>query len=427
MTVKYFNIDQGIIRSLIRARKLSNVQIAKRLNVSTKTIQRWTNGTVLRIRAEVLNDLAEILSTTPAELIVKDQDTVRVKPANKLVKSITTDDYFLHVRATEDWHNYIETLQSIALEELPNLQEIKVIKCLGAAYLYLGILHSAKEHLDKARMKALNFKKHEVLIEIYAWFAFYEEMKGGMQECFRWIEDAEKLVGDETSERSRGLLDFFKGTLLLSADRLSEAEPVLRRALRRAHNKGHSDGVRVAIVYPYLGWLYLRQRRFAKARAVFARSLEFAIRAGWPKGVAISKMALAIVEGILLNQTGVPARTLGKAKRYYELTPFRALESRFEQLQFFYGVAIGDFDHAAKYLAERKRLARSIPLRSAHLTLDSLFLAKLQSKNLSEESVEQARLAFQKNGLHAAIEILNWLQSVSKIECEDFLGKYRFY
>lgn len=115
------------------------------------------------------------------------------------------------------------------------------------------------------------------------------EWQGRYVEAERLFKRLVALVELENSPRIvRGL--YAMAVLYIKWDRLSEAEPLLGRALAIAEGIPGMEGTEaIATLWTYLGKLYAAQRRYAEAESLLRRALEIHERTG---GLWLSLQAL---------------------------------------------------------------------------------------------------------------------------------------
>lgn len=95
------------IRELRKAKKITQIEMAKKLHTTKQTISKYEKGIVTNIPSDRLEDMARMLDTTPEYILGWKEASVSEKEKSDVISDITDrmfdDDAFLSV--VESLHN----------------------------------------------------------------------------------------------------------------------------------------------------------------------------------------------------------------------------------------------------------------------------------------------------------------------------------
>lgn len=429
MPLKYFELDRFILKNLLREKNISHGQAARRLKISTKSIQRWINGTTRRIRSDRLNQLSEYLSVESSRLVLGDiENDLRIKRSNELILHFTSHESQMRVWADEDWKKYIKALKEIAVRDLSTYQEMIVLKRIGFCFLGMGSLKTAVHYLKKAKLKAKKLNHADELIRTKSLLALCDGLNGNFKKAYEQISEAEKYLAQATS-LGRSVLYYCKGRVLLSNGCYLAAEKDLRKAASLALQTAEKNYLWPATAYLYLAWTYLRMKNYPEAHRSFGRSLDLATTSGWPYGIAVATLGMEVVKSLLHLSHEKNHNILKKVKRYFKLVQVPAIDTRFRQLLLAYSILIENFEEARKALSERKTPYRRSKLFYSYYILDSLLLSKVMddSESVSGKDVKRASDFFRKHRMQSELDCLKWLSTKRKVDKIQFFQLFSFF
>ncbi|MFS4458707.1 helix-turn-helix domain-containing protein [Bdellovibrio sp. HCB2-146] len=428
MGTEFFELCHETLSSLLKEKELTQAELAHRLSISKKTIQRWVNRTTRRVSHDTLTQLATALGTT-AEKLIRSAEKIQVRPYNTGLKELTSEEYLLKVRLTADWASYRRILASYIADDLPSQQQAVLFKNLGIASLYLGKLRAGKTYLEKSISIAKTLGDRDTKSLSYSWLAVREELNGNLHEASMLVQKAESLLSAKSCAITISTFHFLKGRLFFHSEKYDQAIVSMKQAIIESY-KSETPGVLLmtAVFYLHLTWVYLRQRDLQNATIALNRVQRLAEKIGWVRGQAIIHLSYATISLLKNEYCPLAKGRVKKGRSLNKLAPRRPLDSRLEQLEFIHHIANGDFEKAKDVALMRLSWAQPCQLYTSYAILDCLFLSKLSPQILVVRAslVEKAQRVFRENQLQESTEAIEFLLSAPSITIEDFLNRYLF-
>lgn len=427
MKMDLVEIDANLLRNFIEAQGLSHSSLAGTLKVTTKTIQRWLNGSVRRLKPETLQSLAKALGVLP-ERLSRSQVVLSNRPIDRSLEELCSEHFYKRVRASNEWESYSRILKSYLHKDLRSSQQMVLHKHLGQTSLFLGELRSGKSHLDKALEIAHALHNIDEQIFILNWLAIRSELVGNILLAMDYFKKSEELLPKTDNLACVADLYFKKGRVLFHLEHQEESVRLIRESIWLDYKRGSQNQVMISVKYFQLGGNYLRARDLKKAKVAFMRNLRCAEKAGWVRGQAYTYFCLGIIRLLEGDDYSEVRAHVGKAKRLRDNSHFHRLDTKVEQFEFFYCMANDLPEEAKNLLVKRMALVRPSRMHFAFAVLDSMFLGRRYPEHfrIRQTLVEKAKELFIKNGLKEALALLEYLNSVKSISKEDFIKRYRF-
>jgi transcriptional regulator with XRE-family HTH domain len=424
---EFFELCHESLAVLLKERNLSQAELAHRLDMSKKTVQRWINRTTRRISAETLHQLAEALGTQ-AERLTRSTEKIQIRPFNAGLKELTTEEYLIRVRLNCDWHSYQKILLSFPAQEIPSLQQVLLFKNLGVANIYLGKLRAAKTYLQKSLAVAKTLDDESNQAMIYSWLAIREALIGNLSEAFLNIQKAEEKLPANAKSIVKSTFYFIKGRIFFHAENTTEAKMWVRKAIRENYHAPEGSLRVTAVFYAHLAWVYLRDHDLHNARIALRRTQFYAEKIGWVRGVAIAHTSLAFIDRLKNLDSSDLAPNLRRGRQLYKSSQGLPLDMRLEQVEFILSLLNEDYEKAKIWAQRRLTASQATPIFLAYAILDVLFLTKLNPGifQLRPSLIEKAQAVFSDNSLTKSVASLDFLLSKKSITREDFIKHYIF-
>lgn len=424
---EFFELCHESLAVLLKERNLSQAELAHRLRMSKKTVQRWINRTTRRISAETLEQLAQVLGA-PTERLTRTSEKIQIRPFHAGLKELTTEDYLIRVRISGEWESYLKILQSFPIDEIPTQQQALVYKNIGIANIYLGKLRAAKNSLQKSVSLAQTMQDDEMQVLAHSWLALRDELYGSPSEAKENLDKAESLLTSDSRPIVKAVFYFLKGRVLYHGENNAEAHKYIRMAISETY-KAPEGSLRItAIYYMHLSWAHLRDKDYNKAKNSLRRVRFYAEKTGWVRGQAISYLTSAILDSQVNPECPKLMQSLKKGRGLYRSAKEFPLETQLEQAEFVLSVLSQNFEKAKTFVQKRITASQSSPLLTAHAIMDAMFLNRLCPGIfvLRPSIIEKAEKLFAANNLTHSTRNLNYLLGTEKITREDFIKNYIF-
>ncbi|WP_155723889.1 helix-turn-helix domain-containing protein [Bdellovibrio bacteriovorus] len=393
MATESFSLCHDTLNSLFREKGLSQIAVAEKLHISTKTVQRWSNRTARRIRAELLTDLAAFLEV-PAEQLIKNTESFKMRPHDPLLEELLHDSYLQMIRATDNWDGYLRMLRSFQNEDLPSSQALGLFLNMGIATLHVGQMRASRFYLQKGHDLAVTLNDSKALARSHIWSAFREEQAGNLSIALLHLEKAQSFLKSTSSYSLEADLHFCYGRIHAHLRNFHVARTAFRKSLLISVTQKLTT--RAAVTYTELAYLQFKFGFYKHATLSFQRALKNAQISGWAHGISVARVGLNLIHSI-------------KAKtRFPQLTKNlmvanTKVDGRLEDLLFQGALLNGDIESANKIVLARIKKSRATPLHFAYAILDAHILSAKNPQNyvLRESLLAKARDTLKRNGIPA--------------------------
>jgi DNA-binding Xre family transcriptional regulator len=195
-------IDREQLSKLINDQSIKHSWLASKISVSEKTLTRWLNGDVTRIRVSNLRKLAQALNAN-ADLLVASSE-VDLYPSRKnrdiLVNELHSDSLLYELLMSSKIRLAISLIKSTFHSKLPSAIIASFYTKLG----YAAIIHrkqkTAKKYIEKALVKAQLSGNEEVMFSVNLAFAIMYFLDCDYEQCRNQLilcEQKEEHAGQE--------------------------------------------------------------------------------------------------------------------------------------------------------------------------------------------------------------------------------------
>ncbi len=428
MTTELIEIDSEALALFLDKKNLARQEFALKLGISTKTIQRWLNGSVRRVRPETLGRMAHVLETTPDQLR-KSSIPLELRPINRALEEICRDSFLSRIRATDEYASYLKLLKAFNPQELCSAQRMTLYMHIGFTSFFLGKIRASRLYLDEALKTAQSLNNPGKIVSTLTWSALREQTSGSSDLALSMIEEAESyLPYIQDLPRTHAEFLFRKGYVLYHRENFEDAIPLLRESILIEHKQPALNFFLLGMRYFHLSECYLRTRNFPKARAALLRTGRIAEKAGWVRGQCYSNYSVGIID-IFQNKDCQSVRSsFNKARTLRSCTPAERINIKPEQREFIYLLIKGQLNDARNLIMSSIRLNRRYAHFFACSVLDGLFLQKFapHAFSLRRSLIDRATNHFEKNNMQNSLTALRELQSREKITLPELLELYVF-
>ncbi|MDG0817571.1 helix-turn-helix domain-containing protein [Bdellovibrio svalbardensis] len=421
-------IDQNELRALLQARGFTRYDLAKKLNMSTKTVQRWLNATVRRIRMDTLEKLALALDVKPEQL-KKHTTSISTRATNRAIEELCSQHFIRKVHTSEDWENFLAILKTFCPNSLSSEQRLKLFKHIGISSLHLRKYRACKLYLNEAASiaKALDLPIEN--LDILNWLAIREQCVGNFVEAALYFQIAEELLIQVKCSKVHAFYYHKKARLLHHTESYQESIVCNKKSLALEYQ--HNDKpnmLSVSCKYFLLGTTYMHIKNYSKARVMFLRNIRAAEKAGWVQGCGLGHFYLGIISKLSGQNPQLIRSHFGKARTLNHFTSEKKNDPRLEKVEFLNLIFNGRFEEAKQNLNLRLKKNRNSRLHFSYAILDCLFLQKLQPGLLAvrESHVEVAEEFFSKNKMKHSAQLLETMKKRRTITEQELLDCYPF-
>ncbi|WP_413584811.1 hypothetical protein [Bdellovibrio sp. HCB274] len=428
MGSEFVEIDGDALKELLQSKLLSRFDLAVQLRVSPKTVQRWLNHTILKVKPDTIERIAEVLAVDPNS-IRRNRHNLKIRPVNKALAEFCSEKHFDQVRLKDNWQHFRQVLKGVKLEELPSEQQMEVCRNIGISSFYLGKFRSATLYLKNALRLAESLSQNEMRANILVWKARLNETLGDFPKSLSFLETAETFFSEATRLSVIAEHSYVLGRVHMHQGRNEEAVLELRRGIMlsyRQQSKRH--GLLIAWSYVMLTYVYFRLKDYRRAEVTVRRLGRSAERLGWSRGLVLANYYQGILAAFQGQNPEISRQAFGKARATLRATEIDRFCPQLAQAAFIYHILTGRHEEAKASMVDRLHKTRHATHLWSQAVLDGLLLAKLSPgmNTVRGSMVEAAKDHFQTYQVELPLELMNRLQGRSGISAKEIPDFYYF-
>lgn len=180
----------------IHERNIKHAWLAQSVNVSEKTLTRWLNGDVKRVRHSNLKKLADVLDCELSELVAVSEAEQYPSEKNRdiLVNELYNDSLLYELIMSSKVRLAISLIKSTFHSMLPSAITASFYTKLGYAALIHRKQKTAKKYFDKAALKAESTDHSEVLFSVNLAFAIMYFIDCEYAKCYLYLQRCESDI-----------------------------------------------------------------------------------------------------------------------------------------------------------------------------------------------------------------------------------------
>jgi transcriptional regulator with XRE-family HTH domain len=427
MAVEFIEINHAALRQILQTNGLAQSELARELNVTTKTIQRWLNGSVKKIKSDTFQQMERFLGTSGYQIRRHDQE-ISTGPLDPSLQILCDQYFYQRVRCNYDWHGYKQALKAYLKLDLPTAQRISAYKQIGASSMHMGEVQSARYYFDKALKLAEITEDIDEQIFILTWLGTHAVLKSNLQQGHVFFQKSERLLDQTTTPACKANYHFLYGSLLHYSEKYEDAVYHLRKSLRISLTARTPAEFVDAVKYFHLIGVYLRTRDYNLAAVAIHRNTKNAQRCSWIYGLAYNHFADLVVKVLQQQSPADLAEQIKAGRRLRNLSQYHHIDCRIDQLEYFLYLSSDRIEDAKNHLKKRFFKNRRSPLHFSRTVLDALFLQKLypQQYTVRQSFIEKAEQQFARNNLQNSKRLLTALLGPAKFEKQELLAMFPF-
>lgn len=429
MNTELIEIDPAALRKLLEAHSLSRIEFAEKLGISTKTVQRWINESVRRVRPDTLEKMAAVFQTKPDELR-KNSVPIEFRPINRALEEICSENFLNRIRAGDEFPSYLKLLKSFNPSELCSAQKLTLYIHIGLTSFHLQKTKSSRMYFDEALKIANCLNEPEKAISILTWSALRENFSGNHKEAEGLIELSETYLAQTKGSLSARCEHIFrKAQIFYQNENSAAAVPLLREAILLEYKiRPVIDAYKLGIKYFHLSECYLRMRDYANAERALLKTYKMSEKCGWVRGQSYSHYSLAIIKLFKGEDLEQVRFSMNKARQLKAFTGPQRINTKAEHREFIYLIGKEKYDEAKALVLLNIRNSRRYSYFLSYAILDGLFLTKIapQHFQMRPSLIARAEDYFRRNNLPQSLKTLENLKNREFISYQDILELYVF-
>ncbi|WP_340596720.1 helix-turn-helix transcriptional regulator [Bdellovibrio sp. GT3] len=428
MGSEFVEIDGDALKELLRSKQLTRFDLAAQLSVSTKTVQRWLNHTIMKVKPETVERIGGVLDVCPST-IRRDLPNLKIRPVNKALAEFCSEKHFDQTRLKDTWSSYRQVLKGVKLETLPSEQQMVVCRNIGISSFYLGKFRSAKLYLNKSYKIAESLSKDEIRANILVWMARLNETLGEFPKALSELDSSAGFFSEETRLSIVAEHSYVLGRVHMHQGKNDEAILELRRGILLSYQQRSRDlGLLIAWSYVMLMYIYLRVKDYSQAEVTVRRLKRTAEILGWSRGLLLTNY----FQGMLAVFTGKSAEQsreyFGKARATQRASQIDRFCPQLAQAEFIYFVLTGRYDEARVSMVQRLYKTRHATHLWAAAVLDGVLLAKVHPgmNTVRASMIAAAKEHFELHQVQRPLQLLEQLQNRSEVSIQEVSDFYYF-
>ncbi|WP_413582132.1 helix-turn-helix domain-containing protein [Bdellovibrio sp. HCB288] len=427
MGSEFVEIDGEVLNTLLQQRRLSRFDLAVKMQVTTKTVQRWLNCTIRRVKPDTLEKLAGILKVCPSQ-IRRASPHVKLRPWNKSLIEFCSERNFDQVRLTDSWGRFREVLKAVKMDTLPSEQQMVVYRNLAVSSFYLGKFTATKIWLERAGQIAQSHSLNESLADILVWKARLQETLGDYDKSIHYLQLSKDLFGSVKKLSIFAEHSYVQGRICLHKGEHAEAIREFRRGVLVSHRQHSRHAHLVGWSHLLLFQTYLRLKDYKKAQVTIKRMLKMAERIGWSRGVLIAYYYSGFIVQFSGGSIEDSQHCYGRARAIKRIMNWERYCPLASQAEFLYFILTGRYQEAKKNLDVRLFKARHAEHYWAGIVLDGVLLSRLnpEAPAIRNSMIARAKKFYESRNVSRPLELLAQLQEKKMISPEQIVDYYYF-
>ncbi|KHD89328.1 MAG: hypothetical protein OM95_04170 [Bdellovibrio sp. ArHS] len=363
----------------MESRNLSAQSLALALAVAPKTVQRWLNGRVRRIRIESADQIAAILKMEKKDFL-REGPPISISCRNESVDILLSDRCVQVFSVADKMDLYVKLLRSFSLNMLPSEQRADVLLQKGVVALRFMRSRSATTSLNEAQSIYRAIKNYSGQVDCLNTWTQVDNLLGHFEEAMKKSVEAENLISVFDLADKKPELLHHRALLFVQGNRFSEAVELLKEALKLEFRKEAVDWISQARRYKDLAEVFRLLKDYGSALKYSLRSQKLSERCGYFRGKINAHFQLSLIYFFKKNYTESfqHLRSAQAAEKYVSEKDLDVFNLR---VLFFWHLKMKDFGAARENVFKRITFSRSVRAVQALAKLDYLLLSKI-SKGL---------------------------------------------
>lgn len=364
-------INAEALRIQLKKQKMSQTELAAHLGVNVKTVQRWVNGHVSKVKIQTVEQVSQLLKCSKDEISCPVK-IVSVGSKNKILEELFSQEIVQALNSTKQWNSYLKLLKEFEDIALPTEQESQLFCYLGYIQYQLGFYRSAKKYFSRAVAKAEALQSNPMIIRAKCYASSTLLMLGEIQQALKILEEAEKLNQVEDDMYLQSEICYRKAKVYLTRNDFGAANALLRRSIFLELRSCSYKSRGLSLKYIQLARLELRCHRYDRAWRFYVRAEAHAHKWNMRTNEAVANYGKAIVS--LLNKKSYEAsQFLKKARLLAGGLSEIEKNQKFLQIEFMFAMYQKDYQRCSEVLTMRYRMNR----RSKILVVNTVKMATL--------------------------------------------------
>ncbi|WP_415064358.1 helix-turn-helix domain-containing protein [Bdellovibrio sp.] len=374
----YAQLNSEALKLRLKDQDITQAELAERLEVNIKTVQRWVNGHVTKVKTETAQKMSEILKCSLEEIIFPEK-TVRVLVKNKVLEQLFSKDIVRALHSTKRWDSYLSILKEFENSPLPTEQEAQLFMHIGYIKYQLGLYRSSKRYLNKALEAAEAVQNVRMIVHVLCYQSSNFLMLGEVDEAVSALEKALKLSEDASQTALLSEILYRKSKIYLTKNDFVTANTLLRQSIALELRATQSARRGLALKYIQLARLEIRRKNFSLARKYYRRAEMHARRSNFRITEAVAHYGHALT-ALLFNDNVLAQKHLRRARQLVGGRAEIQKNQKLLQIEFMFALHDKNYALCQKILQLRYSLNRRSKLLVVNTVKMALLLERVSKK-----------------------------------------------
>lgn len=374
----YAQLNSEALKLRIKNQDVTQAELAEFLEVNIKTVQRWVNGHVTKVKSETAQKMSEFLKCTLEEITFPEK-TVRLLVKNKVLEELFSKDIVRALHSTKKWDSYLNILKEFEGLPLPTEQEAKLLMHIGYIKYQLGLFRSAKRYLLKALMSARAVQDSRMIVHILCYQSSTFLMLGEISEAVKALEEALDLTESNPNTSLQSEILYRKAKIYLTKNDFATANTLLRKSIALELRAKHTARRGIALKYIQLARLEIRRKEFSVARKYYRRAELHARRSNYRTTEAVAHYGQALM-ALLSNETDLAQSHVRRARQLAGGKSEIQKNQKLLQIEFMFAIHDKNYPLCQRILQLRYSLNRRSKLLVVNTVKMALILERVSKK-----------------------------------------------
>ncbi|KHD88362.1 MAG: hypothetical protein OM95_09480 [Bdellovibrio sp. ArHS] len=365
----YSQLNSDALKQKISLREVTQTQLAEFLAVNIKTVQRWVNGHVTKVKTETVQRMSDFLQC-PIDEITFPEKTVRVLVKNKILDELFSKDIVRALHSTKKWDSYLNILKEFEGVPLPTDQEAQLFMHIGYIKYQLGLYRSAKRYLQKALALSRAVQDSRMTVHVLCYQSSTFLMLGEISEATQSLEQALQVLQDTPNSLLRSEVLYRQAKIHLAQNDFMMANSLLRKSIALELRTRHSPRRGISLKYIQLARLEIRRKNFSQSGKYYHRAEWHARRSNFRITEAVAHYGQALV-AFHFEDASMARKHLERARQLAGGKSEIQKNQKLLQIEFIFAIREKNFALCQKILQLRYSLNR----RSKLLVVNTVKMA----------------------------------------------------
>ena len=382
-------IDPDLLKQKLIEKNLRHIDVANKLKINSKTVQRWVNGYVTRTNIETVRELTRILKCDLQE-ICQSLVVAEDRPTNAVLKTLLSPPTLRTFRNTEEYLILLDLLSKFKVDEISTSQFSEMRLAQGYFKYKLGRYRSARRFLNEAVTTAAATKNERTHLLASSYLGSVHKADG------RYLQ-AEKILANSLRQALAfgdqaviADIEYRRGSLYIAQGEFTLAEQTIKRSLLRELKLPRATTRGPALKYIQLARLAFRRLNLTLAKRYYERASKHASRRGSHHTEGVAHYALALIY-YMQGDSKQAEQQLRRARLLFFEPEGQFTNQKLLQIEFIYALYDKRYDRAETILRARYKLNRHSPTLIVEVVKSAVLLERVSNGKFKCRATWRAR------------------------------------